>query len=52
MLTGYSTTNTHESTVVIYRKEEAKKVLIHELIHALHLHCVHDSTIINTLLIS
>tara|TARA_B100000427_G_scaffold329826_1_gene348226 strand:- start:3692 stop:4612 length:921 start_codon:yes stop_codon:yes gene_type:complete len=42
---GYSTIRNTNNEIVIFRKEESYKVLIHELIHALHLHCVYDSTI-------
>lgn len=35
--------------VIVFREEESFKVLIHELIHALELHCVHNGTIINEL---
>jgi hypothetical protein len=42
---GYSSINKTNNEILIFRKEESNKVLIHELIHALHLHCVYDSTI-------
>tara|TARA_B100001094_G_scaffold330725_1_gene396680 strand:- start:6480 stop:7343 length:864 start_codon:yes stop_codon:yes gene_type:complete len=42
---GYSIINKTNNEILIFRKEESNKVLIHELIHALHLHCVYDSTI-------
>ena len=42
---GYSSISKISNEILIYRKEESNKVLIHELIHALHLHCVYDSTI-------
>ncbi len=34
------------NNILIFREEESKKVLIHELIHALELHCVKYGTII------
>ncbi len=42
---GYSSIAKSDNQILIFRKEESNKVLIHELIHALHLHCVYDSTI-------
>tara|TARA_Y100000389_G_C17467010_1_gene526577 strand:- start:4302 stop:5246 length:945 start_codon:yes stop_codon:yes gene_type:complete len=44
---GYTRHTKDKITIVIFRKEESKKVLIHELIHALSIHCVFYGTINN-----
>tara|TARA_B100001769_G_scaffold89985_1_gene68926 strand:+ start:1904 stop:2890 length:987 start_codon:yes stop_codon:yes gene_type:complete len=44
---GLSSFNENKNDILIFREEESKKVLIHELIHALELHCVKYGTIIN-----
>lgn len=41
---GFATISPSSNTIVIFRKEESRKVLIHELIHALQLHCVEHGT--------
>ena len=42
--TSFSRSTPSKNTIVVFRKEESRKVLIHELIHALQLHCVEHGT--------
>lgn len=44
---GFTTFKENVTEIIIYRKEEIHKVLFHELIHALELHCVYASTFYN-----
>ena len=41
---GYTTFKNDATEIVVFRQEEIHKVLFHELIHGLQLHCVSEST--------
>ena len=41
---GFTSFKDYSTEIIIFRQEEIHKVLFHELIHALQLHCVYGST--------